>query len=532
METVPVLFVGGGPIGLALAAELGWRGIRCLLIEQTDSTIYHPRATAENARTMEFCRRWGIAEAVRAVATPPDYPHTVVYATDMNGYEIARIERPHHGGLDPTETSPERPQRCNQIFFDPVLRACAEGLPTVRLRYSCRFESFEQDADGVTAIVTDVRSGATERIRARYLVACCGGHSPIGRTLGMAIAERPVLGYPINVFFKTPALWRYHRMGKAAIYFLVQPEGVWASIVTMDGHDLWRLGIQGTKTFVDAKTIDPAAMLRRAMGRDVPFEILNVLGWVRRNHVVERFRFGRVFLAGDCAHQNSPSGGFGLNTGMGDAVDLGWKLAAVIDGWGGEGLLESYEIERRPVALRNVAASTRSFLGHGFGDIAEIAADTPEGARQRAAVGAKMMAGGREQFVSDGIALGYRYEASPVVVPDGTEEPPDPVKDYTPTSRPGHRAPHAWLAPGRSTLDLFGRGFTLLRFGGTDDGLADAARRRRVPLAVYDIAETAIAALYERRYVLVRPDGHVAWRGDDPPADPVVVIDRVRGARK
>jgi hypothetical protein len=255
---------------------------------------------------------------------------------------------------------------------------------------------------------------------------------------------------------------------------------------------------------------------------------------VARDLVADRYRVGRVFLAGDAAHQNTPAGGFGLNTGMGDAADLGWKLAAVLDGWGGDGLLSSYEIERRPVAARIVKQAAGNFMRdrQRVSD-PRIAEDSPEGARLRREMGEAITASQASVYLTDGTALGNVYEPSPVCWPEGSPSVPHSITEYRPTTHPGARAPHAWLPDGRSTLDLFGRGFVLLRLGaGAPDtgALESAFAMRGVPLTVVAVVDPSIAALYERTFVLVRPDGHVAWRSDAMPGDPLAVADRVRGA--
>jgi hypothetical protein len=269
---------------------------------------------------------------------------------------------------------------------------------------------------------------------------------------------------------------------------------------------------------------------------DLDCQILNVSAWDRRECVADRYREGRVFIAGDAAHQNSPTGGLGLHTGLADAVDLGWKLVAVLEGWGGDALLDSYEAERRPVAWKNVRACTAEFnVTTKLPGGPEIADDTPAGAalRRQFANAFARTREGRSPGLTDNLRLGYCYEPSPIVVPDGTTAPPVETPDFVPVARPGARAPHAWIAPGRSTLDLFRTGFVLLRFRTnppTGDALARAAARRGVPFQIVDIADPAIARLYERRLVLVRPDGHVSWRDDAEPADALGLIDRVRGA--
>ena len=530
----PVLIVGGGPVGLGLAIDLGSRGIECLLVEQGDGTIAHPRANAENARTMEFFRRWGIADRVREAGTPGDFPHTVLYLTALTGFEIARFERPDHGGGAPGTISPERPQRCNQLWLDPILRDRARSFPRVRLRLRCRFESFEQDDGGVVATVHDLVTGARERIAVDYLVACCGGHSAIPKTLGIEMHGTPTLEYNLNIFFRTPELWSHHDKGKAALHFFADAQGIWRTLVQLDGRELWRLGLRGKDYFDNAASVDASALIAGVVGKPVPHEVVSVLRWVARDLVADRYRAGRVFLAGDAAHQNTPSGGFGLNTGMGDAADLGWKLAGVIEGWGGDGLLAAYESERRPVAERIVKQAAGNFMrDRRRPSHPKIAEDSAEGEAARREMGEAIVGSQTSVYLTDGTALGYVYEPSPICWSDGTPAPPHSIGKYLPTTRPGARAPHAWMSDGRSTLDLFGRGFVLLRLGDSapDSTALDAAfARRGVPFTVATIADAGICELYERRLVLVRPDGHVAWRGDIMPDDALAVVDCVRGA--
>jgi 2-polyprenyl-6-methoxyphenol hydroxylase-like FAD-dependent oxidoreductase len=531
---VPVLIVGGGPVGLGLAADLGQRGIKCLVVEQGDGTIAHPRANAENARTMEFFRRLGIADQVREAGTPEDFPHTVLYLTALTGFEIARFERPGHGGRAPNAISPERPQRCNQLWLDPILRARATSFPCVTLRLRCRFETFEQDEARVVAIVHDLATGQQEKISADYLVACCGGHSSIPKTLGIELQGTPTLEYNLNIFFRTPELWSQHDKGKAALHFFVDKDGIWRTLVQLDGRELWRLGLRGKHYYDHAGEVDASALIEGVVGKPIPHQVVSRLRWVARDLVADKYRVGRVFLAGDAAHQNTPSGGFGLNTGMGDAADLGWKLAAVLAGWGGPGLLESYEMERRPVAARIVKQAAGNFMrDRQRASHPQIADDSAEGERARRAMGEAIVASQASVYFTDGTALGNVYEPSPIVCPDGTPPREHSISEYRPTTRPGARAPHTWLADGRSTLDLFGHGFVLMRLGaGAPDprSLESAFAQRGVPLAVVPITDPSIVKLYERKLVLVRPDGHVAWRADAMPDDPLAVVDRVRGA--
>jgi 2-polyprenyl-6-methoxyphenol hydroxylase-like FAD-dependent oxidoreductase len=529
----PVLIIGGGPVGLGLASDLGMRGTPCILIEQGDGKIDHPRANTVNSRTMEFCRRWGIAKEVRESGAPPDFPPNIVYVTSLHGYELARIERPTHGGSKPLPTTPERSQRCNQIWFDPILRRLATSFDSVTMRYDSRFDRFEHEGDGVIAHVTDLATGRRQRIAARYLVDCSGGHSGVGKTLGIRQEGRPVLSYHLNIFVKVKELWNRHDKGKAAFYFFIDKTGAYGSLIEIDGNELWRIGVHG-----DAYREQPSDQLvrdviARCMGKDIPYELISARRWTCRELVADRFQAPPIFLAGDAVHQHAPSGGFGMNTGMGDAVDLGWKLAGSVAGWGGTKLLASYEAERRPVAQRNVGEATDNAEREIDPALIQVIDQpTPQGETARRQIGEEILANRAKTFISDGIALGYRYDSS-IVIPDDTPPPHDSVMEYHQTSRPGSRAPHSWLSEGRSTIDLFGRGFVLMRCGADapdPSGLAAAAEQRGVPLEIVNIDDPAIAHVYERPLVLVRPDGHVAWRASAAPPDPLAIIDRVRGA--
>jgi 2-polyprenyl-6-methoxyphenol hydroxylase-like FAD-dependent oxidoreductase len=534
VDEIPVLIVGGGPVGLALAADLGRRGIECILLEQGDGTIYHPRANTVNSRTMEFCRRWGIAEAVRQTGTPPDFPLDIIFCTGLTGHLLARIERPNYGGHKPLLTTPERSQRCNQLFFDPIMRKFAAGYSTVQLRYSCRFESFSETANGVLCQVHDLANERHETIKARFLVACCAGRSSVPQDLGVHWEGQPVLSYHLNVFLKIKELWTHHNKGKAAFYFFVDESGLGPSLIELDGKELWRLGLSTGRELLAPESVNVRAIIEKFIGSHIPYELVSVLPWTCRSIVADTWHRGNVFLAGDAVHQHSPSGGFGMNTGFGDAVDLAWKLAAALAGWGGPGLLDSYEIERKPVARRIVREATEGQAPLADKSmLALVRAPNQEGDHARAMIGEEIVRERTKVFVSDGLVLGYRYESSPIIVPDGTPAPAESVSQYAPTARPGSRAPHAWLKDGRSMLDLFGDSFVLLDFSSAAadaSPVVAAAHLRGVPLKLVAIDDPAIAEAYERRLVLVRPDGHVCWRDDAPPQDPVRLIDRVRGA--
>jgi 2-polyprenyl-6-methoxyphenol hydroxylase-like FAD-dependent oxidoreductase len=536
VQRTPVLIVGGGPVGLALAGELGWRGVGCLLVEQGDGRIETPKMNEVNVRTMEFCRRWGIAEEVLNCPFPADYPFDVVFVTSLGGYELGRMRRLARARQTPEGYSPMRLQACSQMWFDPILKRFAESFEGVRLRHRTRLEAFQDTGSGVLCDLVDLNSGAREQVMADYLVACDGALSPTRARLGIGLTGQGVLGHPVHLFFRAPGLLAQCGREPGAFFLAIDRDGLWANIRIIDpANDYWRLMVLDTGGKQAPDGIDKDALIRRAAGRPIEVEWLGLSAWTRRSLVAERYGEGRVFLAGDAVHQLSPTGALGMNTGIGDVVDLGWKLAATLQGWGGAGLLASYDRERQPIGLRNITKTAEFHLSHvGFGgSFAAIERDDDEGRTLRQAVGAELVREVGRMFRTIGLQIGYRYEDSPICIPDGTPAPPDDVEDYLPSARPGSRAPHAVLNDGRSTLDLYGGGFVLLRLGGDAPdgaGLKQAAARRGVPFHTVTVDEPEAAQVYERKLILVRPDGHVAWRGDDAPADPLAVIDRVRGA--
>jgi 2-polyprenyl-6-methoxyphenol hydroxylase-like FAD-dependent oxidoreductase len=530
----PVLIVGGGPVGLALAGELGWRGVPCTLIERTDGSIEQPKMDLVGIRTMEFCRRWGILEWVRDAPYPLDYPQDYVYLTALNGFELGREPFPGRGFEPCPPESPQKRERVPQDMFDPILRRFAERSGLVSLRYNCELLSFIETPDGVRVEV-NTATGA-ETIEAEYMVGADGGASTVRETLGVRMSGNPALTYTTNVMFRCPNFSELHDKGKGYRFIFIGPEGVWLTIVAVNGSDRFRMSIVGTPQKINHTDDDIRAALKRAMGRDFDYEILSVMRWVRRELVADSYGTSRIFIAGDAAHLMSPTGGFGMNTGIGDAVDLGWKLEAVHKGWGGRGLLSTYETERRPVGLRNVAEASRNLRRMlstrerlPGPEIFQPGAANDAARKEYGDWFAEIM---RHEWFANGVMMGYRYDDSPIVWPDGTPAPPDVSHPYVQTARPGARAPHVWLKDGRSTLDLFGRGFVLLRLGDnapTGAGIAGAAQKRGVPLTPIVLSEPQVLAAYQGRLVLVRPDGHVAWRADQDAADALALIEVIRG---
>jgi 2-polyprenyl-6-methoxyphenol hydroxylase-like FAD-dependent oxidoreductase len=530
---VSVLIVGAGPVGLALAVELGLHGVNCLIVDETDGQIQVPTANYLNCRTVEFLRRWGIADEVRYHSFKSNYPNNILYLTGLSGHELARFERPANG--DSTArwaVSPEGPLWCPKAYFDPVLRRKVTALPSVQLRWKCRLERFYQTDNGVVADLVDVASQRHEQVTVDYLVGCDGGRSSIRRQLGIKLQGRFASHRQLLVWFKSPLL-KYHSFGSAVLNWILKPDGI-ALLSALDGGETWRTGPWLSQQEAPERT--PEEWVRLIIGDEIPFEVLGSGYWGGHYAVAERYRDHRVFLAGDATHLFTPAGALGMNTGIGDAVNLGWKLAATLQGWAGAALLDSYEHERRSIALQNIAASSALHRADESVFASEdLDADTEAGEHLRQQVGKLLAESSRGLEFKTGIpgtVLGYSYESSPTCIADGTPMPPLNPNIYTPSTRPGVRAPHAWLIEGQSTLDLFGHGFTLLRFGNLAPDTASleaTAQDCQLPLKVITLNQPEIHELYERRLVLVRPDGHIAWRSDETPADFKLLLDQIRG---
>lgn len=532
----PVVVIGGGPVGLALVGDLGWRGIPAILVERGDGSVFQPRMDMVGIRTMEFCRRWGIVDWVESAGYNRDYPQDYAWVSQLHGgYEFGREHFPTVRDEQKPTQSPQKRERCPQNFFDPVLTRFAKSTGNVEFRYETEYVSHEERADGVTVTLRNLRTGEQESLECQYLVGCDGGASKVRQALGIKMSGEPALTYTTNAIIECDGLEALHDKAPGYRYILIGPEGTWGTIVAINGRNWWRFSIVGDANMRTLTEADVAQAFQRAMGRsDFEFKIISIMPWIRRQLVADSFGTRRVLIAGDAAHLTSPTGGFGMNMGIQDAVDLGWKLQAMVQGWGGPGLIESYEVERRPVSIRNVTEATNNLklmLTPREKLNAQVFEPGPAGDHARKEFGDAYTAMMKREWYTIGIHLGYRYEGSPIVVSDDTPEPPDTVSTYEPVARPGHRAPHVWLAEGKSILDLFGRSFVLLRFdrNASVDQFAKAMRQNGVPLEVVDVEDDAARALYETRLVLVRPDGHVAWRGDTEPADADRIVRKVTG---
>jgi 2-polyprenyl-6-methoxyphenol hydroxylase-like FAD-dependent oxidoreductase len=511
-----VIVVGAGPVGLGLACDLGQRGVECVLIEKRDGAINVPKQSMVSARNMEFCRRWGVAKTVRTAVWPESFSRDFVYLESMRGKELLRFKVPSYVERDKRDFTPEAACPCPQIYFDPILGNHARTLPSVTFAYNTRLDRLSQDDDGVTADITDMATGASRTLRAQYLVGCDGPSGIVRDALDIGIEGIGAIAHSVNLFFRSAELSSSHDKGWARFYRVIDETGCWGELIPIDGKELWRLTVFDEPL----SKADPDFLLRKMTGGAFPYEMISVSPWERRDYVARSYGQARILIAGDAAHECSPTGGIGMHTGLEEAVNLGWKLAAMVEGWGGPALLASYEIERRPIAVRNVGLATRSYNA-----IAAIPG-WREGMSDWKANPAWLS-------IPEHIKLQYGYDGSPVCVPDGTSPAPMDPAQFVASTRPGTRAPHAWLDGERSTLDLFGDGFVLLRLGANPPDatrLLAAAKAQGVPMRAITLADPDVATLYETSLVLVRPDGHVAWRGNESPADATDIVNRIRGA--
>jgi 2-polyprenyl-6-methoxyphenol hydroxylase-like FAD-dependent oxidoreductase len=530
------LVVGGGPVGLSAAIELNWRSVPTILVTDKLDTAQHPKCNNTNARSMEHFRRLGIADELRAEGLPGDVARASAYVTRFCGHEFGRLPRPYSDW--PT---PEIPNNVSQIVLERVLRRCAERPQGAQIHFGWRLDSFAAHGDHVVAEVEDIRTGERGQIKARYLLGIDGAGSAVRRALGFPMigedgtTHRAFMGGTMLSFFiRAPMLMAASRRPPTNMTWIINPQ-MRGMMYSQDGRETWVVHYQ-VPPGADWQAVDGKAVIAAMIGRaDVPFEIISGGPWTGGLALVaEHYQSGPVFLAGDAAHLFTPLGGLGMNTGIGDVMNLCWKLAAVHQGWAGPRLTESYEIERRPMGVRNSQLGVRCtrimdgwLLPPGFEDDGAAAEAT------RRAFGERIIEEDRAQYLTVGIQLGERYESSPIVWTDSDAAPPDAPPDtwdrYTPVDRPGARAPHVWLAPGRAAYDEFGKGFTLLDFGARDGAhaLETAARIRGVPVKTLRLQ--APDGPYRTKLVLVRPDQHIAWHGNEL-ADAMAVIDRVRGA--
>jgi 2-polyprenyl-6-methoxyphenol hydroxylase-like FAD-dependent oxidoreductase len=542
---VQVLVVGGGPVGLTLAIELGTRGVPCLLVTENTGTTTHPRCNTASSRTMEHFRRLGFSADVRKQGLPAEFPAAVAYMTRPTDELLFRLELPRAdaGNDEGGWPTSEPPHRISQIFLEELLLAKARSFATNDIRFGWSLHDFVQSGDSVSATVRHMETSKIETVSASYMVACDGARSSIRKALGLKLEgigrvepdepETFLRGLTLSTFFRAPGLFAAMPHAPAWMYWSLAP-GKRSTMVAIDGRETFLLHLP-VPPGVSVESLDPQEYLPRLTGHSGPYQVLSRATWTAGLCLVaDDLSVGRILIAGDAAHLFTPTGGMGMNTGIDDVANLAWKLAAVHDGWAGSKLIDSYAIERHEIALRNTGFARRiAGAVMGMEIPANLAEPGADGMAARAAIAPVLETVARTEFLNVGMQLGAAYTESPVIADDraGHAERIDDINLYADTTRPGSRAPHAVLKDGRSIHDLFGLGFTLVRTGPVteESPLAAAAQKRNVPLTVVSVPD---ATGYPAGDYLVRPDGHIAWTslaGKPDQTEAARIIDIVRG---
>ena len=545
-----VLIAGGGPFGLMLANELGRRDIQCLLVDPKASTAFNPQANATQARTMEHFRRLGFAQEIRAQGLPPHHPTDITYLTRFSGIELARLRLPTAAAapqaikaMSGSWSAAELPHRVSQKFVEVTLRQHAEKWLSNDIRYGWKLESFKDESlssnntgsvaasHPIQARIQQVNSAEPDSldVRAKYFIGADGARSFVRHELGIAwggatgFKRNFMGGKMLAVYLKAPHFYEQNPNDRAWMYVIVNPE-LRAFIMSVDGVSEFAFHVQmADDAATEALTAEDAKRLfALAYGQAMDIEILSMATWLAGHALVaESFQKGRVFLGGDAVHLFTPTGGLGYNTAVEDAVNLGWKLSAVLKGQAQTTLLDSYEIERKPLAIRNTGYAKQFADSIGLFDADKALEDiSPAGEQARSIASDYLNGHARREFNIPGVTFGGRYIHSPLIVEDGTQAPADAANTYIPSACPGGRPPHAWLPDGSSLFDHFNFEWTLLVLGEDKGPLAqdalkfsEAALQCHLDFKVLRFDSQELLDLYEANLVLIRPDQIVAWRG-------------------
>jgi 2-polyprenyl-6-methoxyphenol hydroxylase-like FAD-dependent oxidoreductase len=543
MET-QVLIAGAGPVGLTLAMDLAWRGIDVTVVEvRRAGELPSVKCNSISARSMEIFRRLGLAAKLRGAGLPADYPHDVASRTTATGIELCRIGIPsraeRYGAMEGPDTlwpTPEPPHRINQLYFEPILFAHAAAQSRIRILNRTALEDFTQDDRGVVAVVRDLESGERTPVACTFLIGCDGGKSIVRKTIGARFVGTPVVQRVQSTYIRAPALVDLLPGKPAWMYFSLNPRRC-GTMIAIDGRETWLIHnfLYRDETEFDSVDRDWAIRTIVGVGPDFKYDVIAKEDWIGRRLVADRFRDRRAFICGDAAHLWIPHAGYGMNAGIADAANLSWLIAATLHGWAPLAILNAYEAERQPIADEVSGFTTEialKIMKQRREISAEIEQPGPVGDAVRARLGKEAYELDLQQQCCGGLNFGYFYARSPIVAYDGELQPAYTMHDFTPSTVPGCRAPHLWLTEERSLYDALGPDYTLLR---TDpsacvSGIIEAAARRDVPLVFIEGETPDARALYRRKLTLIRPDQHVAWRGDEEPSAPLDLIDLVRGA--
>jgi 2-polyprenyl-6-methoxyphenol hydroxylase-like FAD-dependent oxidoreductase len=497
----PVLIAGAGPAGLAAASELAHHGIRSVVVEpRREVSHLRPRAKTTSARTMELFRRWGVADAVRRAAPlSPAWSRRVVFCATLASEAITEFQDVF--GLSAAEhgLAAESGQQVVQPVVEDVLREHLARTGLTELRLGERLLGFTERPDGVTCEVIRA-DGSTYRLVSQYLLGCDGSRSTVREGIGATLRGSSAPRANLNAVIRAPGL--EPAAGVAVQYWVVGTD-VPGVVGPLDHDGTWWVSLAEVGESVGTeRAVELIARLAGRSAIELGIEVLSTDPWTPRMMLADRFATERVFLVGESAHVNPPLGGHGFNTCVGDAVNIGWKIAAVMHEWASPGLLASYEAERGGVAELTLASAVRNLRASG-----------PD----RATTAEKIQETKAEEFHSLGLVLGYSYAGSPVIAGDGADDPPQPgVDSYVPTTLPGARLPHSWVAPGRAMYDDLGRGMTLLQPPDFDAEAVAAFTKRAADLGVpLTLLKFPAGTEWAQDYLLVRPDQHIAWRGRD-----------------
>jgi 2-polyprenyl-6-methoxyphenol hydroxylase-like FAD-dependent oxidoreductase len=543
MTETDVLIVGAGPVGLTLAIDLAWRGIDVTVVEaRAPAAPPEPKCNHVAARTMEIFRRLGLAEKIRNAGLPADYPHDIVYRTTFTGQELTRIPIPCRrdrftakDGPDCNWPTPEPPHRINQIFLEPILFEHAAAQPQIRIINRTSVEDAAVEDTSARVTLRDLETGTLTGLTCRYLIGCDGARSIVRKAIGAKLAGDAVVQRVQSTYIRAPDLIGRQHHERAWGTGVINPRRA-GMVYAIDGRERWLIHNYMKPNESDFDSVDRDACIRTILGVDADFhyDIISREDWYGRRLIADKFRDRCAFIAGDAAHIWVPYAGYGMNAGIADAMNLSWLLAAHLNGWAPASILDAYEAERWPITSQ----VSRFAMSHAEAEIRrrgavpdEIEDVGSQGEQARREVGRLSYEINVQQYACAGLNFGTYYDRSPIIAYDGAEHPAYTMDSYTPSTVPGCRTPHLWNADGNSLYDAMGPEFTLLRFDWAQDvtALEAAAYSRRLPLRVLNV-QRPVNGIFPDALVLSRPDQHVAWRGNIPPADPLALIDRIRGA--
>ena len=533
---LPVLIAGGGPVGMTLALELARFGVRSVLVERNPTTTAHPKMDLTNGRSMELYSRLGLAEKLRDVGVPRDNCFDISWVTSLAGHELHRFAYPsanqvkdHIKARNDGSQASEAGLRVSQIVIEPVLKTAIDANPLIDVRFGTAFERIvSQDQDSVTSVVRDALTGAETEIRSQYLAGCDGGGSTVRRNLGIKTDGDYNVASAYMVHFHSTDLPVLQRWGVTWHY-----QSATGTLIAQNDKDTWTLQ-RWLFPGMDPATMRPEDVLEEWAGQEFDYKILQANPWSAHFVVASSYGTGRVAIAGDAAHQFIPTGGYGMNSGIADAIGLAWMLAASLEGWGAPRLLEAHDRERRHTAWWHLEASRRHMgvrgaIGQIYAEAGDLDAAGLDGDARRHTAGEQIAAIGNAENESWGVELGYRYDDSPVIISEPGAPAVNPLT-YQPSTWPGARLPHVFLEDGISLHAKLGRYFTLVTLTETDTAaLEKAAKWLWIPLNILQLNRPDLRGIYERNLLLVRPDQHVAWRGDALPTDLKTLQEKITG---